>query len=156
MRFEIFPIRLFQRPQDVAEHSDADGGIRDVERREDVIAEVEIEEIGHMAVAQAVDEIADGAATEQAKAELRDGLAQAEVFSPDEDRGQRAEREDGEHRAAAAEHAPGRTGIAHVYEIEKSRKDRDAARTVAAERHPVCDPDFAELIGNEDQNGTTP
>src|SRR5512140_1991644 len=117
--------RGLERLQEVQNHSDADAGIRHVERGINVTAKVEIDEIDHMPVAQPVDEVADDAATQETEADLGQPLFQAQRPAPEENRHQRSGGENREQDAAAGEHAPGGTRVADVDEIEKSANHHD-------------------------------
>src|SRR4051812_19037557 len=76
--FPRLRFRRLERLPEIENHADADARIGDVERRVDVATKVQVDEINHMAVQQAVDEVADNAAAEQAERDLREPLLQAE------------------------------------------------------------------------------
>ena len=83
---------------EVKHHADANAGIGDVERRVNVAAEVQVDEIDHVTVHEPVGEIADDAAAEQTETHLHEAGTKAERPPPQEYRQQRhgsSGREDG-------------------------------------------------------------
>ena len=96
-----------------------------VEGGVDIAAKMQVDEIGHMAVHQPVEEDPRDAAAEQAKRGLDGPLAQPERFTPDADgHRRRPAGHAGEHRAAPGKNTPGRAGVAHMDQVKKARRAR--------------------------------
>ena len=72
----------------IEQHADADAGVGDVEAGIGITAEVQVDKINHVAVAEAVDHIAHDAAAQQAEADLAFSFLQTERAAPEEDRAQ--------------------------------------------------------------------
>src|SRR5439155_10727302 len=89
-----------QRVPEVKDHADADSGVGHVERRVNVAAEMEVDEVDHVLVHEPIDEIADDSAAQQAEAHLGHGLFQAERVTPEENRDQRSAGQQRERDAA--------------------------------------------------------
>ena len=86
---------------------------------------VEMEEV-HDGVAmgqQAVGEVADDAAEDQAEGDLSDEAVGIEMAAGEEEDDERGAGDGGEQGVVAGEHAPGRAGIDAVGEVEKAGDD---------------------------------
>jgi hypothetical protein len=145
---------------EVEDHADADAAVGDVEGRVDVAAEVEIKEVHDVFVRDAVYEVADDAAAEEAEADLDRPQVQAEGAPPEKNPEQRDQCEDGEEGAFPREDAPGGAGVADVDEIEETGNDGDVLEAVVIvvgiEGDVLDDPEFRELVEGEQAGGDDP
>ena len=145
--------RAFVFPGDDENERDAgaDGGISDVEggKIERFVTaaalEVEMEEVHHrMAMGiQAVGEVADDAAEDQAKGDLPQDAVRAEMPAREKQGDQGDQGHDRQHRVIAGEHAPGGARIDAIREIEKAGDD-DAF--IALHDGGIEDQPFGQLI----------
>lgn len=76
-------LRCAERLPKIQNHSDADAGVGDVKGRVDVTAEMEVDEVDDVAVQEAIDEVAQNTAAEEAEADLGEAIAEAEGIAPE-------------------------------------------------------------------------
>src|SRR6185295_10496411 len=99
-------------------HADADGAVGHVEggKTDRVVGaagvDVKVKEVDDVVDADAVEEISQNAADDQAERDLAGEGAGIEMAAAEEQDDERAERHHGEQSVVPAEQAPGRAGIA--------------------------------------------
>ncbi|MPM44898.1 hypothetical protein SDC9_91580 [bioreactor metagenome] len=131
--------------------TDGDGAVCDVEGGEGSAAQVEVQEVHHVAVLHAVHDVADGAAEDAGQREAEQLLPRMRAQLPDdEDGGGQADA--GERPALPAagigQEAEGGAGVVGTNHIEEARDVGGVAQLVVAE-----DEHLGELVGQEDHHG---
>ena len=125
------------------------GGVGDVEGGEVGAAPVEVEEVGDVVEAEAVEEVAGDSAAEEAEGDAVDAAGGEELAAEQDEGYQHGEGEGGEGEVLAAEHAPGGAGVADVGEVEKAGDDG-----VGFEQGEcAADPLFCGLVEQDDADG---
>src|SRR4051794_9024100 len=109
-------------------HASANRAICHVKRRKTGLSpapllHVEIKEVNHAAHPDAVDEVSDDAATNQAESKLAEDGAGIEVMAREEQDDQGDQGDNGQFGVAALEKAPRGSGVFPVHELEKPRND---------------------------------
>src|SRR5262245_19403097 len=147
---------LFRLPGQEEDESDAgaDGAVGDVEGGEADFAaaalpEVEVDEVNHVTEAQAIGEVAENAADDEAEGQLAEGRARIKMVAREIENYERHDGDDGEDLVASAEHAPGRTAVFPMDEFEKAVEDNPFLGVIEKAEY---DP-FRKLIQREDSCG---
>jgi len=111
--------------------------------------DIKIQEIDHMPDADAVDEVADNSAEDQAQRNLAGESLGIEVMPlPDQDQEGHG-RDEGQNPIVAAEHAPGRAGVSPVDKFEKSFDDHLFLRVTEIFKHEQ----LGKLIEADNEQG---
>ena len=98
---------------------------------------------------QAVGEVADDAAEDEAERELAENAMRAEMSSRNPQHDERDERDGGEEKIIAGEHTPRGAGVFAVREVEAAGDDGDF---IAVENFHQHEP-FGELVERKDERG---
>jgi hypothetical protein len=121
---------------------------------------VKIEKIHDVLVGDAVHEITDDAAAEEAEADLYGADVETEGTAVEENGDKRAEGEESEKCAFAGENGPGGAGVADVDQIEEVGDDGDVLKAIVVviriERDGFDDPELGELIEGEQAYAEAP
>lgn len=144
-----------ERVEDQEDAADDDGGVGDIEVGPVVVNDVNLEEVGDHAEAEAVPDIADGAAEDQRQGHHGGGEAAAIADDDEDDDRCGNQREDGQNpvreRGArrVSKHGEGRAGIEHVSDAEDAADDDDRV----AFGDVADDPELGEAVEEEDEGG---
>ena len=115
---------------------------------------MEINEIDDVTMAKSIDEISCDPTTQQTEADLGHRTSQPEGTPPDKNREQRRYRKCSQHHPLTGEHAPRRSGIADVNNVEESVYYSNRPRlAVSWIGQPGNNPALRKLIEDENRNG---
>lgn len=114
-------LRRFGFPEgedDIEGDADADGAVGHVEGGPAVAGEVDVDEVGDVAEADAVDEVAQDTSDEEAEGPLEDRAFQLQAFAAEEDHGHGDEGEAGQDITEPLKHAEGGAVVSDMAEVE--------------------------------------
>lgn len=144
-----------QSVEDEEDAADDDGGVGDIEVGPVVVDDMDLEEVGDHAEAEAVPDIPDGAAEDESEGD-HGGCQTAAKADDDEDDDRRGnQREDGEdpmregRTRRVSEHREGRARIEHVGDAEDMADDDDCTSF----GNVADDPELGESVEEEDDGG---
>jgi hypothetical protein len=134
--------------------ADDDAAVGDVEVGPVVVDDVDFEEVDDVGETEAVVEIADRSTEDEGECDSCEG--QGSAYAPEHGKND-DDSEDGERDEAIADHdgrkrveeREGRAGIENVGKAEDAGDDGDGVAGIDV----VDDPDFAALVGNDDEGG---
>lgn len=140
-------------PKEVEERSDDDGRVGDIESGPAVEREVKVEEIDYMSAEEAVDGIAEDAATDEAKAKLVSRPLEFEAAPENDHHNEDENRERDQQVAKTLEKAPCGSVVNGIDQIEETGNHLNATMWgigTEGKATPVDNHPFGKLVEEED------